>query len=363
MESSTPSVCIVGNLLGRNPGFITTQGQILADLLKGEKYEVVSVSSKINRAARLLEIAYTIVRNRKTVDVLILEVYSGMSMLIADIASYLSGVFRIPSVFVLHGGNLPEFSTRYPRWTRRVLKRADVLVAPSNYLAQELKIPGREIAVVPNVVEIESCKFRPRHSVEPRLIWMRSFHPVYNPQMALNAFAHIKSIFPQATLTMAGVDKGLEADMKQLARDLGIDEAVRFPGFLNAAEKAREFSQADIYLNTNHIDNMPVSVLEACAWGLPVIATEVGGISRMLKHRENALLVPDNDPFSMSEAVVELVRSPSLAFQISENGRRLADRSSWACVRPLWERMIRDLVSKKTVPFAPYSGNAAERNV
>src|SRR5947208_1937239 len=104
-----PRLCFVGNMLGQNPGYITSQGQIVADLFARKGYEVISVSSKINRVYRLLDIIKTISRNAKAIDVLILEVYSGASMAIADIASFLCKIFKIPLISVLHGGNLPEF--------------------------------------------------------------------------------------------------------------------------------------------------------------------------------------------------------------------------------------------------------------
>src|SRR4029077_6796216 len=124
-------LCIIGNMLGRNRGFITTQGQILTDLFAREGYSVISASSRINRVFRLIEIASTIVRNRKRIDILILEVYSGLYFIVATVASCLGRFFNIPMIFVLRGGNLPDFSNRYPRLTPWVLGKADILVAPS----------------------------------------------------------------------------------------------------------------------------------------------------------------------------------------------------------------------------------------
>ncbi|MGH7721178.1 MAG: glycosyltransferase family 4 protein, partial [Gemmatimonadaceae bacterium] len=119
--------------------------------------------------------------------------------------------------------------------------------------------------------------------------------------------------------------------------------AVHFAGFLDQAGKGREGNAADIYLNTNRVDNSPVSVVEACAMGLPVVATAVGGIPHLVADGHNALLVPDGDHEAMAAAVERLVREPELACQLAARGRTLAQAADWARVRPQWESLISEL--------------------
>ena len=340
MNSRTAHICFVGNMLGRNRGYVTTQGQVVADLIAAEGFLVTCVSSKKNRAARLTEIIATIVKNRRNFDVLVLEVYSGLGLIIADVAGWLGKMFKLPTIMVLHGGHLPEFIERHRWWTKRVLNRADFLVAPSPFLAEKIGAFGYKIKQIPNVIDLDDYPFRERGRIEPRLIWMRSFHSIYNPEMAIEVLAELRRSIPQATLTMAGVDKGLEDKIKRMAADAGLFDAVRFPGFLNAAEKAREFAAADIYLNTNRIDNMPVSVVEACAFGLPVVATCVGGLPYLIKHHENGLLVPNEDVKAMTSAIKELLDNPDFTRSISLGARRLAERSAWTRVRGDWEELL-----------------------
>lgn len=340
-------MCFVGSMLGRNAGYITTQGQITADLFAAEGYEVVCVSSKINRFARLAEIASVLIKNRGRFDLVLLEVYSGLSMIIADLASLLCKVFKLPLIMVLHGGNLPEFIEKHPRRTKRVLRRADRLVAPSPFLAKKFGAHGFEIQIVPNVVELESYPMRERKKLQPNLLWMRSFHPIYNPQMAVEVFAELRKSHPNATLTMAGVDKGLEPEIKKMVSELNLSEAVNFPGFLNTEQKARRFSEADIFLNTNRADNMPVSVIEAVACGLPVVATNVGGLPFLITHGENGLLVENENTSDMVEAVKLLLEDAQLAQRISRGGRALAEKSGWQSVRAEWEKIFSEVLDRK----------------
>ena len=344
MDTSRIHLCFVGSMLGRNAGYITTQGQISADLFAAEDgFEVISVSAQLNRARRLADIILTISRNRKKIDFLILEVYSGLSIVIADVSGWLCRRFGITLIAVLHGGNLPVFAKRYPKWTRRVLKRSNALVAPSPFLAREMGDLGLPIRVIPNVVELEAYSYKLRQKIMPKLIWMRSFHPAYNPQMAVEVLSLVRKKVSEATLVMAGVDKGLELATKKIAVDVGLKEAIRFPGFLDMKAKMGEFSCADIYLNTNRIDNMPVSIIEALAMGLPVIATAVGGIPDLLKHCESGLLVASEDAEAMAESVVKLLEDAELTERLSRNGRRTAEKSAWQSVLNLWKELFADL--------------------
>jgi glycosyltransferase involved in cell wall biosynthesis len=179
---------------------------------------------------------------------------------------------------------------------------------------------------------------------------MRSFHSDYNPLMALRVFEIVRRDHPDATLVMAGVDKGLEDEAKNAAGKLGLKDAVRFPGFLDPAAKVREFAAADIYLNTNRVDNTPVSVIEAAAMGLPVIATAVGGIPDLISDRQNGLLVPDDDDQRMADAALTLLADPALAGRLSRNGRALAERSSWTSVRREWERVFAEVTGTDPSP-------------
>jgi len=93
---------------------------------------------------------------------------------------------------------------------------------------------------------------------------------------------------------------------------------------------------------------MPVGIVEACAMGLPVVATSVGGIRDLLTDEETGLLVPDGDVEAMTEAVLRLLHQPGLAKRLSENGRRLAEKSSWTSVLPQWERVFEEAIKRKS---------------
>ena len=349
-----PRLCFVGPLLGVNPGWVTSQGEIVAGLLAAEGYPVRGTSQIPPRLPRLADMLRSLVAWRHDIDVVVHQVYGGMGFAMVDATSQLCRALGLRQIFVLHGGSLPESAGNWPGWLRRVLGRADRVVAPSRYLLEQVVRPlfpsggpagaGEGWArVIPNILELDLYPYRHRPAVAPRLLWMRTFQYVYHPELAIDVLADVRRSHPTATMTMAGQDRGLREPLMELARARGLADVMRFPGFLDAAGKAREFAAHDIYLNTNRVDNMPVSVLEAGAFGLPVVATTVGGLPYLLRDGETGLLVPAEDAPAMAAAVHRLLDDPALAAALSANGRRLAESCGWATVRGQWAALFAEV--------------------
>jgi L-malate glycosyltransferase len=339
-----PRLAVVGPMVGKHFGCVTTQGEILAAHFSSSGYPVVSVSSAYNRYLRLADIFITLIRKKKEVDIQCLQVFGGPSFVVEDIASFIGRMYGQKIIMVLRGGAFPEFMERFPSWSQRVLRRAHVIVAPSAFLARLVEKYGFKCRVIPNIIRLSEYPFRLRQQPAPHLFWMRAFHPIYNPEMAVRVFAQVKKKMPVATLVMAGQDKGQQAAVQQLCQSLGLGESVKFPGFLSMESKIKIGNLAEVFLNTNRVDNMPVSVVEACAMGLPVVATNVGGVPDLLTDGQTGLLVPSNDSNKMAEAVFRLLETPDLAERLSSNGRKLAERSSWEYVRTEWDNLFASIM-------------------
>ena len=339
-----PRLCFVGPFLGGHPGYVYTPGETLACLFEEAGYSVLTTSSVLNRYLRAADIARFLLQHRQRMDVVCLLVYGGPSFIVEDIASWLVQRTGQPLILWLHGGAMPDFMARWPGWTRRVLCRARAIVTPSAFLARSLVNYGFQAQVIPNVLTIGKYSYRNRSTLQPKLFWMRTFHPVYNPDLAIRVLARIRQIDRRAMLTMAGQDDGYLQATRELAASLRVDDVVRFVGFLGGAAKDQEAARHDIFLNTNRIDNMPLAVIEAGAWGLPVVSTRVGGLPDLLEDGQTGLLVPDDNVDAMAEAVLRLMAEPELASRLSENGRKLAETCSWAQVRPRWEALLAEVV-------------------
>lgn len=344
-----PTLGFVGIHSNGRPDMPVSQNETLARLF-GESGYRVRRTSGVRRPS--MRTAHQIISMLTwwDVDIVVIAVFSGPSFWIADFASCIGRCTGKRVILFLHGGKLPEFGPANRRRVERVLTRADLVLAPSDFLASTFRGWGIDVRVVPNVLALERYEYTPRRSARARLLWMRTFFDHYNPLMAVRVLARVAAENPDVRMTMAGADQGLLDATRQEAERLGVQDLIDFPGYIGADEKRRAFADHDLFLNTNVVDNMPVSVLEACASGLVPIATAVGGIGRLLDDGVNGVLVESDDDEAMAAAVLDLLADPGLVERLSAGARLVAERSGWDNVRTLWEEQLALQVPRGSAP-------------
>lgn len=341
-----PKLCVIGPLAGNKIHAIPTQGDFLIKNLREIGYQIVASSDHPNRFIRALDILKTLLLKRNSYDICLIQVFGFRSFYIEDVTSLFARFLGKKIIMVLHGGAIPKFAQDHPDWFARVLGRAHKIVTPSKYLANDLASTKFKFSIIPNAIDLNQYTFCQRVSVEPKIFWMRTFFRTYNPEMAVRVLARVKKKYPQAYMTMAGEDQGLVAIIRQMISKEGLDDSIKVLGFLNDKEKMDQARAHDIYINTNRIDNLPISVLEMCAMGLPIVSTSVGGIPYLLTDKENSLLVPPDDDFAMAQAIEALIRDPKLASRLSAEGRNLAIQYSWDKVCNQWNQLFAEIMDK-----------------
>jgi len=262
---------------------------------------------------------------------------------------------RIPVLVNYRGGDAAEFFKRSFFWVGPIMRMTDQRVVPSGYLHQVFQGFGLSTTIVPNIIDLN--RFTPRPSSpgsaceSPHLVVTRNLEPLYDIATALRAFAIVREKRPAARLTIAG--GGPDRDMLvALTHELDVTSYVTFPGRLEPDLIAKLYLEADVLLNTSLHDNMPNSILEALASGVPVVSTDVCGIPFLVEHQKSALLVPPRDPVAMARAVLDLLDDPRVAEQLVRAGKDVAQQYTWSHVRPrlldVYLALTRSPVSKAT---------------
>ena len=345
MTGGRPRLGFLGIHAAGRAGQAPGQDEILAALFRGEGYEVRQASSVKWPPLRTLDQLRALVAWRD-VDVLAIAVFSGPSFLIARFGTYLGRkIGHRKVVLFLHGGNLPVFAPEHRDVVTRTFDRADLILAPSPFLADAFRSWGYDVEVVPNVLPFDPPEAPPRSKPRPALLWMRTFAPEYDPLAAVEVFRLVAEADPEATMTMAGGDHGMLEPTRARAAELGLADQISFPGYLDDAGKVDAFARHDVFLNTNRIDNTPVSVLEAAAAGLVPVAMRVGGIPALLSDGTDSLLTAPGDAAAMAAAVTGLLADPARFAELSSGARALAERSTWPEVRRRWEEQFERLGS------------------
>ena len=279
--------------------------------------------------------------HRKSTQLILIDLYSTRAFWFGWGSAYLAHLLHLPFILVARGGDLPQRLKKQPKLAKQLWDNAALVVAPSAYLAENLAQLNLKCTVVPNHIPIAHYRFKHRNSAQPKLLYARALHQNYNPQMLIEVVALLKQNGILAQLIFVGNAKdGSVEDCLQLAAKKGVAENITFKGKLSKADWHALAIGCDIFVNPTTVDNTPISVIEACALGLPVVSTAVGGVPYLLQDKTNALLVPSNDPVRFAEAIKNLLESPELVAQLSTNGRKLAESFDWSNVRPTWNQII-----------------------
>src|SRR5262249_24237864 len=336
-----PHILIVGNLLSSTLG-VRSVSEDLAARLSSAGWKVITTSDKPSRLSRLLDMISTVWRRRREYAVANVEVFSGMAFCWAEIVCFLLRRLGKPYILTLHGGDLPNFARRSPRRVRRLLRSARVVTTPSRDLLERMSAYPSDLILAPHPLNIQADPFRLRPQAEPKLVWLRAFHRIYNPALAALMVKQLASEFPEIHLDMIGPDKGdgSAKEVRQIISELEISRRISQIGVVAKAQVPYYLNCGDVFLNTANVDNTPVSVLEAMACGLCVVSTNVGGIPYLLEHERDALLVPPNDSQAMAAAVRRILTTPEFAETLSQNARRKAEQHDWLIILPQWERLF-----------------------
>jgi glycosyltransferase involved in cell wall biosynthesis len=243
-------------------------------------------------------------------------------------------------------GEAEDHLTRWRRTAIPTIRLVDEVAVPSGYLVDVFARFGLHARSIYNFVETERFRFRRRKPLRPVFLSNRNLEPLYNVGCILRAFAIVQRRFPDATLTVAG-DGSRRADLEQLARELDLKHT-EFVGRVEQARMHELCERADIYLNSSDIDNMPGSIIEAYAAGLPVVTTDAGGIPYILTHGETGLMIKRGDHEAMAAAAMRLLEDGELAERLASNALAACRKYSWAAVRDEWLKLYFELADENT---------------
>ena len=238
-----------------------------------------------------------------------------------------------PSVVSFHGADVLVDMEKpaYRRATKQMLDavtRVFVRSASLERAVVELGCDENKIDIVRTGIPLDEFPFREREfptNGEWRFVQASRLVQKKGLATTLHAFTPFLAHYPRATLTIAGEGPMLR-ELRELTRKLKIDNRVSLPGFV-APEKLREIYYAShIFLHPSETgsdgnqEGIPNSMLEAMATGLPVLATDHGGIPEAIENGVSGILVPERDDEALSHALLEVVQDQQLLARLARNG-------------------------------------------
>ena len=210
------------------------------------------------------------------------------------------------------------------------LKQSDEICANSSHTKAEIKrLSGLDARVVPYGATVSAeTESTPKKREKPLLLFCGRLIQRKGIDVLLKAMPQILS---QRDVELVITGEGdRKAEWQELSKELGLQDSVRFAGFVSNEELGQLYRECDLYVHPAIYDDkgdtegLGVVLIEALANRKPVVASRVGGIVDVILHEETGLLVPEKDPKALSEAVVRVLNHPSLAAELGKRGHQHA---------------------------------------
>ncbi len=252
-----------------------------------------------------------------------------------------------PTIVNYRGGDARRyFDVSFSR-VKPTLESCSRVVVPSGFLREVFADFGVASQIIPNIIDLELFCPGPERSAnsEFTVAITRNLESIYGIEYAVRGIALLRGEGANIRLQIAGSGP-LSGELESLVTELGLADCVEFMGRLERDQVVRLYQQADAMLNPTLVDNMPNSVLEALACGVPVVSTSVGGVPFIVEHERTALLVPPRSPEAIADALRRLMNDAALQAALAEQGREEVARYSWSQVKPQWLSLYQSLAEK-----------------
>lgn len=228
-----------------------------------------------------------------------------------------------------------------PYFEKKLLHSATKIIAVSSFMKNNVdSIIGKnsKTIFIPNGIDPQKYVNRKvsKQKGNPSLFCAGRLIKIKGIDILLKSLPAVKIHYPDVRLYIAG-DGPQYNKLKILSAKLGLDENIAFLGFLNNKEMIQFFASTDIFVMPSRFENAPITLIEALASGIPIVASDVGGIPEILCDGKYGILVEPENPIELARNILELTDNLELRTKMSEIGKERAQEYTW------------DLIVKKTI--------------
>jgi len=264
--------------------------------------------------------------------ILHLPVTSGLAFWKSALLILLGKAFQMKTIAHLHGGRFDQFYREQNPLIRRIIgwvfHKADIVIALSSrwkrFLFEEVR-PDLQVEVVSNTIDLLFA-----HEIEQGIDFSQRKEKSI---LFLGSLGHRKGVFdileaiplvwdkhPDACFVFAGEEekRGEKSQIDQVCRKKQLKDNIQFLGMVTGQAKIELFKKSMVYILPSYGENLPYSLLEAMATGLPVVTTPVGAIPEIIENGYNGFLVEPGDYEALAKRILQILDEPMLREKMSQ---------------------------------------------
>lgn len=231
----------------------------------------------------------------------------------------LSYLFKIKVIYHIHGGEFHIFFSKYPKFVKQTLQKCDVVIVLSSFWKDffEKEVCHKKIIIINNIIDkpIKLDILEDKNTCNLLFLGLLSRNKgIYDILEVLHKF--YKDYKGKICLYIGG--NGEITTVKELICKNQLNEIVKFMGWVSKERKCEVFSNSDIFVLPSYNEGLPISILEAMSYKLPIISTPVGGIPEVVENNVNGLLIEPGNQIELKAAIDKLLYNPELRKRMGE---------------------------------------------
>ena len=270
--------------------------------------------------------------------------------------------YNVPYILQAHGSVLPLFQKQRLKklydwvWGDNILKNASKVIALTKTEAEQYEkmgVDGNKIEIMPNGVDLSEYEnlpkrgeFRSKYAIrddEKIVLYLGRLNKTKGIDLLVKAFKDISKELNNVRLVLVGPDDGYQSALEELIQSLKVDNKVLFTGFASNDEKMAAFVDADVFI-TPSFSGFPVTFLEACACGTPIITTNNGDELEWIHDKIGYVVEYDKE--QLRDAIIKVLSDEGLRRRFREEGRKsVREKFGWDGIVKEIERLYGECIS------------------
>lgn len=332
------------------PGGMSNQAILLINNLKKEGYDVNKCKINIqfndpfkffnNLILSKIFIKFPIILFRLFVNIYksdVIHIFSICGLyfyVVVTPAVLIAKFFNKKIIINYHAGYFYSFYESSIKFiVRNILRMADYITTPLFHLKNEFALIGISIIAIENLVDLSDFSYKERLSYNPKFISTRHLRYVYGNDVVLKAFKIILEKYSSASLIIAG-DGDQREELEKIVKENNLQKNVYFTGYIDKNKLLHYYENSDILLNGSRRDNMPISILEAFASGLPVVSTNPMGIPSFVINGHNGLLSDVDDYEMLAINSIKILNNFNIGKKLANNAKLYVNSLNWDNIYP-----------------------------